>query len=148
MLQEKIQQDLITAMKNRDEAKLSVLRMLQAAIKNKKIDLQKELTDDDVLGVAQTLVKQYNDSIEDFKKGNRDDLVKKTEAEVAVLSGYLPEKMPAEEVKEIVKAKIAELGASGPSDFGKVMGIVMKELGNKTDGNTVSAIVKDLLSTI
>lgn len=145
MLQEKITNDLKAAMKARDEARTSILRMVQAALKNKRIDLMKDLTDDDALKAVQALVKQYKDSLGDFERGGRQDLVEKTKGEIAVLESYLPAGPNEAEVRKVVEAKIAELGAVGPQDFGKIMGAVMKALGSGASGDVVSKVVKELL---
>lgn len=145
MLQEKIAADLKEAMKARDEARTSILRMVAAALKNKRIDLMKDLTDDDALKVVQTLVKQYKDSLGDFERGGRADLLEKTKSEIAILEVYLPTGPSEAEVRKAVEAKIAELGAKGPQDFGKVMGAAMKILGSGASGDVVSKVVKELL---
>lgn len=145
MLQEQISNDLKEAMKARDGARTSILRLAQAALKNRRIELRRDLTDEDVIQVAQTLVKQYKDSLGDFERGGRADLVEKTKSEIAILESYLPAGPGEAEVRQAVEAKITELGARGPQDFGKVMGAVMKALGPGASGELVSKVVKELL---
>ncbi|MDP3985167.1 MAG: GatB/YqeY domain-containing protein [bacterium] len=144
--QTRISEDIKQAMKAKEELRLSVLRMAQSALKNKRIDAMRDLTDEDEMGVLRTLVKQYQDALGDFKKGNRADLAERTEAEIQILNAYLPAAPSEEEVRAAVKEKIEELGAAGPQDFGKVMGAVMKALGGRAGGDQVSKLVKEELS--
>lgn len=146
MLQEKITEDIKTAMKEGDKETVSILRMVQAALKNRRIDLMKDLTEEDEIAVVRSMVKQYSDSISDFKKGEREDLAEKTEAEVAKLKSYLPAELSEDEIKKVIAAKKEELGVDGPGDFGKLMGAVMKELGPRATGDTVSKLVREILS--
>lgn len=143
----KIKEDLKKAQKNKEETKVSILRMLLAEIKNEEIALKKKegLTDDEVLSVIQRNVKRHKDSIESFKKGKREDLVEKEEEELKILKNYLPEELSEEELEKIVSQKIEELKASGPSDFGKVMGAVMAEVKGRAEGKKVAQIVKEKL---
>lgn len=145
MITDRLNEDLKLAMKAKEEMKVSILRMFLAAAKNKRIELRRDLNEDEVLSVLRTLVKQYRDAIDDFRKGNRQDLMDKTEAEVKILETYLPQGLSEEEVRKVVEQKVKELGEVGPKDFGKVMGLVMKELGNRTTGDLVSKIVRELL---
>lgn len=145
MLSEKITNDIKEAMKAKDEARVSALRMLHSALKNKRIEIGHDLSDEEVVKVAQTLVKQYKDGVLDFKKGNRDDLVTKTEAEIAFLSIYLPTEASEDEVRRVVETTIKELNAVGTKDFGKVMSAVTKALGATASGNVVSKVVREVL---
>lgn len=146
MLKEKIGNDLKQALKEKNQAVISTLRMLNAAILNAEIAaMRKEFTDEDVLKIISEEVKKRKDSIEEYKKGGREDLVLKEEAELEILKKYLPKELSEEEIKKIVKEKIKELGASGPSDFGKVMGVVMKAVGGRAGGEKVGKIVKEVL---
>lgn len=145
MLQKQIIDDLKQAMKARDEAKTSTLRMVQAALKNKQIELRRELEEEEAVKVVQTMVKQYRDSIADFEKGGRGDLVEKTNSEIAILETYLPAALGEDEVRRAVEEVVRELNPSGPQDFGKVMGVVMKKLGGAADGAVVSRLVKERL---
>ena len=148
MLIEKINSDLKTAMKEKDILRLSALRLLKAAINNKMIELKvNELKDSDIIALIRKDVKRHLDSIEQFKKGKRDDLVKKEEAELKVLKSYLPKEASPEEIKEVVKKVIEETKACGKKDFGKVMKVTMEKLKGAADGKTVSSIVNELLSS-
>jgi len=145
MLSEKITNNIKEAMKAKDEARLSALRMLQSALKNKRIEVQHDLTDQEVVKVVQTLIKQYKDAIEDFKKGDRADLISKTEQEIGFLSVYVPAEASEDEVRKVVAEKIKELNAVGTKDFGKVMSSVTKTLGARASGNVISKIVREVL---
>ncbi len=147
MLQVKIDDDLKEAMKSKDDFTLSVLRMLKAAMLNAAIEKKRKVleTDEETAEVIKREVKKLRDSLEDFKKGGRDDLVQKTEKEIDVLEKYLPEQLSEEKIREIVKKVVDELQPSGPSDFGKVMGAAMKEANGQADGNVVKKMVEELL---
>lgn len=143
---EKINGDLIEAMKAKDEVSVSTLRLLVSAIKNKQIDLGHELNDEEVLEVVSKAAKQRRESIEAYKKGGRDDLSQKEEAELVVIEKYLPKQLEKEEISKIVDDVILETGASGQADFGKVIGEVMKKVKGQADGSVVSGIVREKLS--
>lgn len=146
MLFEKIESDTKIAMKERDEIKLSTLRMLKAAIKNDEIAKRKDIRDDaDVIDIIRRLIKQHRDSIDSFKKGNRDDLVNKEQAESKVLEAYLPTQMPEGEIELIVKQSIEEVGSNLRKDMGQIMKIVMENVKGKADGKTVSQIINKYL---
>lgn len=147
-LQDQIKKDLITSLKEKNEAKVSVLRMLQAAIKNKEIEIKKRegLSDEEIQQVVVSEVKKRNDSIESYKAGGRDELVEKEKKEIEVLKNYMPEQVSEEEITKIVEKAISDIGASSPQDMGKVMGKAMEVLKGKADGNVVSKIVKEKLS--
>jgi hypothetical protein len=142
---EKLTEDMKTAMKAKDSARLSTIRMLISVIKNKEIDLRHELTDEEVSAVISTSVKQRRDSIEQFTTGGRQDLVEKEEAEVAVLLSYLPQQLSEEEIRDIVKSAIAETSATSGKDMGKVMKVIMPKTKGKADGALVNKVVKELL---
>jgi hypothetical protein len=130
-------------MKAKDAGRLSALRMLKAAIMNKGIEKGRDLEDAEVLQVVSSLVKQRRDSIEQFTKGGRTDLVQKETAEIAVLEAYLPPAAGAEEIDAAISAAIAETGASSPKDMGKVMKAVMPKLaGKNADGKAVNEAVR------
>ncbi len=135
-------------MKAKDAVKLSTLRMLLAALKNKKIELKQEdeLNDEQVLGVIKTEVKKRKDSIIAYKEGGRDDLVKKENSELEILGKYMPEQMSEEAISDVVGKIVSGLGEVGPADFGKVMGAAMKELKGQADGTIVSEAVKKVLN--
>ncbi|MDF1497463.1 MAG: GatB/YqeY domain-containing protein [Patescibacteria group bacterium] len=144
-LKSQIKDELITAMKAKDEFQTSILRMLSSALKNKEIDLGHELTDEEVLSVIKTMLKQGKDAVADFKAGDREDLVAKQEKENEFLERFMPEQMPDTEIEKLAKESIQELNASTPADMGKVMGAVMKKAGGMADGNRVREIVQKLL---
>ena len=143
---ETINSDLKQALKDRDEQQVSTLRMLSAALKNKKIELQKDLEDVDVLAVIKTQVKQLKDSLASFEQGDRSDLAEKAKAELEILEKFMPEAMSSEELEGIVKGVIEETGAAGKGDMGKVMGAVMGKVAGKADGGDVKKMVDQLLS--
>jgi len=142
MLQDKIAADMKEAMRAKDAARLSTLRMLKSAVEYYKIEKKQEkLTDADVVAVIKKQVKQRQDSIEGFEKGGRTDLVEKEKAELAVLKSYLPEEIPQAQLEEIVKAVIAEVGATTKADMGKVMKAVQAKVAGRADNRLVSQIV-------
>jgi uncharacterized protein len=142
-LADTVNSDIATAMKAKDAGRLSALRMLKAAIMNKGVEKGRDLEDAEVLQVVSSLVKQRRDSIEQFSKAGRTDLVDKETAEVAVLEGYLPPAASAEEIEAAVAAAIAETGAASPKDIGKVMKAVMPKLaGKNADGRTINEAVR------
>jgi len=149
-LTEKIQADLKEALKAGEKTRVSTLRFLLSAIHNKEIALSlpkgQGLKDEEVLGILQTQIKQRKESIMFFKQGNRDDLVAKEQAELDILSKYLPQQLSEEEVKKIITEAAGEVGAKGLADFGKVMGAVMPRLRGKTEGDVVAGLVKEHLS--
>ena len=144
-LLEKIDDDLKSAMKASDSLKVSVLRMAKAAIKNKEIDIRKELSDDDIIPVLSTLAKQRRESIDQFSKGGRQDLAEKESLELAILQSYLPEQITPEELDRIVIEAIKESSAAGAKDMGKVMRLVMPRTKGSADGKLVSRRVTELL---
>ena len=142
-LNEQVAQDITAAMKARDQTRLSALRMLKAAIVNKGVEKGRDLEDAEILQVVSSLVKQRRDSIEQFSKAGRTDLVDKESGEIAVLERYLPPAASAEEVDAAVAAAIAESGATSPKDIGKVMKAVMPKLaGKNADGRTINEAVR------
>lgn len=145
-LKERITEDMKAAMRAKDMERLGTIRLLTAAIKQKEVDERIELDDTAVVGVVDKLIKQRKDSIEAFEKAARQDLADKEKAELGVLSAYLPARMSAEEIAAEVKAIVAELGAKGPGDMGKVMGAVKARLAGKAEMGQVSAAVKAALA--
>jgi hypothetical protein len=140
---EQIEKDLVAAMKAKEELRLSVLRMAKAALVNKKIELGKALGDAEALAVLRTLIKQRRDSVEQFRKGNRDDLADKEEAEIKIVEHYLPEGASEEEIDAAVAVAIQETGATSAKDLGKVMKAAMAKLAGKTvDGKHVNEKVR------
>ena len=144
-LREQLSDDLKDAMRARETVRRDTLRLLQAAVKNAEIEARSDLSDTDVQALIQRQIKQRHDSIEQFEKGGRDDLVAQERSEIAVLEGYLPEQLSREQVEELARAAIERAGASGPADKGKVMGPLMGELRGKADGALVNAVVTELL---
>lgn len=144
-LKDQIQNDLADAMRNKEEIRKSALRMLIAAIKNTEIEARKPLDDAAVVTVIQKQVKQRRESIVEFQKGGRQDLVDKESAEARVLETYLPEQADPAEIEAAARKLIAETGASGPRDIGKVMPVLTKQFAGRADGRAISEIVKGLL---
>ena len=145
-LQEQIQADLSDAMRARDEVRKSSLRMLIAALKNAQIEARTDhLEDAAVLAMVQKQVKQRRESVMEFRKGNREDLVAIEEAEIEVLSTYLPAQVSREEIVAAARKLVAETGAAGPRDMGKVMPALTKQFGASADGRTISEVVRELL---
>jgi len=134
------------AMRAKDSARLSAVRLLLAAVKQKEVDERIELTDPDVVGIVEKMIKQRRESIAQFEKAARQDLADKEKAEVEVLSGYLPQKLSDAEVAQAVAAAVAESGASGIKDMGKVMALLKPRLAGRADMGAVSGLVKAKLS--
>ena len=145
-LKDRITDDMKAAMRAKETDRLGAIRLLTAAIKQREVDERITLDDAAVVAVVDKMLKQRKDSIEAFEKAGRQDLADKEKAEVAVLQAYLPARLSADEVAAEVKAIVAELGAKGPGDMGKVMGAVKQRLAGKADMGQVSAAVKAALS--
>lgn len=146
-IKDQILNDMKSAMKARDMQTVSALRMVNSALKNKEIEVRpQELTDQDVIGVIKKLSKQRKDSIEQFQKAGRDDLVANEQNELSVLEKYLPALMSEDQIKEVVLASINELGANSMKDMGKVMQAVTAKTQGSADNKIVSQIVKAHLS--
>ena len=145
-LKDQITEDMKTAMRAKDAPRLLTIRGLMAAMKQREVDERITLDDAAIVGIIDKLVKQRKDSITQFTAGNRPDLVEKESAELAVLEGYLPQRLSAAEVQAAVAAIVAELGASGPGDMGRVMGAAKAKLGGQAEMALVSAAVKQALA--
>ena len=146
-LQQQIDQDLVQAMKNRETLKLSTLRMVKAALKNRQVDLQRELEDADVIQVLKTLIKQRRDSMEQYAKGGRKDLAEKEEMEIGIIEQYLPPMLNQEDIERVVDETIVQLGAASMKDMGPVMKAVMEKLSSAVvDGKVVNQLVRSKLS--
>jgi hypothetical protein len=143
---EQIASDVTSAMKKKDELELSTLRLVHSSFKNKRIDLGRELTDEDALAVLKTMKKQFADALSDFEKAGRTDLSDKQKLEIAILDRYLPQQMSAEDLERVVKEAIDAAGITGVSDLGKAMGVAMKAVEGRADGNAVRAIMQRLLT--
>ena len=144
-LKDQITEDMKTAMRAKDSARLGTIRMLLAACKQKEVDERVELNDAMVVAIVEKLIKQRKDSVTAYTQAQRQDLVDQEESEIQVLQVYMPERMNAETVLAEVQAIVAELGASGPGDMGKVMGAVKTRLAGKADMSEVSKAVKAAL---
>ncbi len=145
-MRERILKDLVTAMKEKDKEKLAVLRMVKGAMQLEEINKKEELKDDEVIAVLAKQIKTRKESIVEFQKGNRNDLVEQTEKEIEILETYMPEQLSGEEVEKIIVEAIQKVNASAPSDMGKVMGIITPLLRGKADMSSVSKMVKEKLS--
>lgn len=145
-LKEKLAEDLKDAMRSRDESRKTAIRMLLTAIKNAEVSAIRRFDDAEVLGVIAKQVKQRRESIEEFKKAGRQDLVDKEMAEMRVLEAYLPAQMSRDEIVAEAQKVIAELGARGPQDKGKVMGAIMPRLSGRAEGRLVNDVVTELLA--
>jgi uncharacterized protein YqeY len=145
-LKEQLAEDLKSSLKAGDKLKLSVIRMLISDIKNAEIKKIKALTDDELVEVIQHSVKQRRESIEQFKQGNRQDLVDKEEAELKILQGYLPQQFTEQEVRTLVDEAVKQTSAATPRDMGKVMAALMPKVKGRADNRMVSQLVKDKLS--
>ena len=147
-LKEQLTADLTNAMRASDEVRKSTLRMLMSAIKNAEVagNERKELNDDQVMQVIGKQVKQRKESIDEFQKAGRQDLVDKETAEMVILQTYMPEQMGRDEITAEVRKVIEEVGAKGPSDKGKVMQVLMPRLSGKAEGREINAVVTELLT--
>ena len=146
---QRVDKDIVTAMKAKDEHRLTTLRMVKSALKNKAIDKRSDLTDAEESQILSTLIKQRRESVESFTKGNRPELAEKERAEIAMIEGYLPQEAGDDEIRSVVQgaiAQLAEAGAKpGPRDMGAAMKIVQQRIlanGLRADGKKVSEIVK------
>jgi uncharacterized protein YqeY len=145
-LKDRITEDMKSAMRARDSERLSVIRMLLAACKQREVDERIELDDHAVVGLVDKLIKQRKDSVTAFQQGGRPELAAKESAEIQVLQAYLPQRLGADEVAAEVAALVAELGAAGPGDMGRVMAAAKARLAGKAEMAAVSAAVKQALS--
>ena len=145
-LKAQITEDMKTAMRAKDSARLGTIRLLQAAMKQKEVDERVELDDAMVIAIVDKLIKQRKDSVAAYLTAQRQDLADIESAEMKVLEVYLPQRLSAEEITAAVKAIVAEVGAAGPGDMGKVMGAVKAQLAGKADMGLVSAAVKAALA--
>jgi uncharacterized protein YqeY len=147
-LQEKIQSDIAGAMRSKEALKLGVLRMMKTAVKNKEIEKMKPLEEAEVLTVLNSLVKQRKDSVEQFRKGGREELAQKEEEEIKIIETYLPAAASEDDIRHAVEEAIQETGASSAKDMGKVMKATLTRLAGKTaDGSKVSQMVKEKLAS-
>jgi len=145
-LSETIRSEMLDATRARDNVRRDTLRLLVAAVENGRIDLGHELSDDETLRVLQKEAKQRRESIEEYRKGNRDDLVQQEQQELEIIQTYLPEQLSEDEVRQLVEETIAEVGATGADDLRNVMGPLMKKLEGRADGRVANAMVRELLA--
>lgn len=141
-----IEKDFLAAYKAKDQLKVSVLRMLKAALKNRQVELLRELSDEDVLGVVAKQVKQRQESVEQFTSAGRTDLADKEAAEQAVLESYLPARLGEAELAALVAEAVAETNAAGMKDMGRVMQLLLAKVAGRADGKLVSQLVRARLS--
>ena len=145
-LKDQIASDLKQALKEGDDTRKRTVRLLISAVHNAEIEKRAELDDGGVLALIAKQVKQRHDSAEEFRRGNRQDLVDKEESEAVILQAYLPPAMSREEIEAAARKVIAEVGAQGPRDMGKVMGPLTAQLRGRADGAEISAVVRELLA--
>jgi hypothetical protein len=142
----KLNEDMVVAAKAKDKIRLSAIRMLKTALHNKEIDLMRPLNETETMQILSALVKQRKDSIEQFAKGGRMDLVEKEEAELKILQDFMPAQMSDEDVKALIQKAIDDVGAVSVKDMGKVMKVLMPQITGKADGKAAGEKVKALLS--
>ena len=142
---ERLDTDLKQSMKDRDKFKTSVLRMIRSAIKYAEIEKRADLSEDDVLSVLTKEVKQRRESLHEFEKAERNDLVEKTQVELDILEQYLPEQLSEDELRKIIKDVIETIGATSKKDMGKVMGSVIPKVKGRADGKQINQIVQEYL---
>lgn len=147
-IKERLKADLVAAMKAREQSKVDCIRFVNAAIKRVEVDTRKDLDDQAVAGILMNLAKQRRDSIDQFRKGGREDLAGKEEAELRLLQGYLPQQLGAQELEQLVEKVIQETGAKGMKDMGAVMKGVLAQAGGRAEGGAVSEAVKKKLSQV
>ncbi len=143
---DRLSDDLKTALKGGEKDRLSVIRMIKSAVKNKEIEKGDPLNDEEVCGVMTTLAKRAKDSIEQFSKGGRNELAEKEKREFEIIRAYLPEQVSEEKLALIINEVVTETGAGGPGDMGRVMKSVMARVKGQADGRLVSELVKKMLS--
>lgn len=147
-MKDKISGDIKEAMKSRDTSWLSTLRMIMAEIQRKEKEKGIAVDDDAVVQILQSMARKHKDAIEQFRKGGRDDLADKEQAELVIVQAYLPEQISEDEIRAEAQNTIAEVGATGPKEMGKVMGVLVKKLAGKADGGTISRMVKEELQKL
>ena len=147
-MKDRILKDMVSAMKNQDKLRLSVLRMVKGAIQLEEINKKSELTDEDVIGVLSKQIKTRKESIAEFEKGNRFDLIEQTNMEIAILNEYMPAQLSEEDVDKIIDDAFKKINPTSQSDMGKIMGMITPLLKGKADMSSVSKKVKEKLSNI
>lgn len=148
-LKDRLDEDLKSAIRAQDALRRNVLRSLRSEVHNEEIAQQKPLEDDDaIIGVISRQVRQRRESISEFRKGNRDDLVQREESELSVLLEYLPQQLTPEEIADMARAAVQEVGARGPGDKGRVMGKLMPMVRGRADGSVVNEVVTGILEAM
>lgn len=145
-MKERINKDFITAMKNKEKGKLAVIKMVRGAIQLEELNKKKELTDDEIVSIIAKQIKTRKESIVEFEKGNRQDLIEKTKEEIKILEEYMPEQMGEEEVNKVIDEVFAQLNPTGPSDMGKIMGAISPILKGKADLGLVNKLIREKLN--
>ena len=140
-----ISKDVKEAMRQKDKERLAALRLILASFKQKEVDERIELKDEHSIAILNKMAKQHHDSIEQFGKANRDDLVKKEQLELGIIESYLPKKLPSEKVDLLIEETISETGASSTKDMGKVMGLLKNKLQGRADMSEVSKLIREKL---
>ena len=141
-LKERLYEDMKRAMKERDKSKVNAIRMTLNAIKNREIELQRELSDDEIAQLISAQIRRREEAIEQFKRGERWDLVEEETKQVEILKGYLPEQLTEEELEGLIEETIKEVGATSPKDLGKVMRVIMPKVRGRADGSVVNQMVR------
>jgi len=145
-LEERLVEEMKQAMKSSEKLKLSAIRMIRSALKNKEIELRKKLEDEEIVKVIQAMVRKGEESVEQFQTGGRMDLVEKEKSEIEIMKSFLPQPISQEEILKIIDQSIQETQASSLKDLGKVMKSVMPKIGGKADGKLINQLVKEKLS--
>ena len=145
-LKEKLMEDLKSAMRSKEKRRKDTITMLRAAVKQREVDERKEMADDEILALIGKQVKQKRESIKDFQKAERVDLVEQAQEEIDILLAYLPEQLTEEEIDELVREAIEQTGATSMRDMGRIMGIVMPKVKGRADGSLISQSAKKLLN--
>lgn len=145
-LKERLMSDLKDAMREGDQIRKDAIRMVRAAVKNKEIELQQEISDEKVIEIISQEVKRRKEAIEMFEKGGRDDLVEREKAQLEILLAYMPEQMSREEIKEVVQEIVEDMNATSIRQLGPVMGRAMEELKGRAEGNVVNEVAREILS--
>jgi uncharacterized protein YqeY len=146
MLEQRITEELKKAIRSKEETRVSCLRLLKASIKNKQVEKGRDLTDEEVTGVISSAIKRGKESVEAFRKGQREDLVSKEENEIRVYLEFLPQQLGTEEIEKAVREVVSQLGATGPKDLGRVMKEAMVRMAGRADGKTVNEIARSVLN--
>ncbi|UWD50307.1 GatB/YqeY domain-containing protein [Clostridioides difficile] len=144
-LKQKLQEDLKSSMKNKDAVRKSVVTLIRASIKQYEVDNRTELDEEGIIDVIAKQLKQRRDALVEFEKAGREDLIKETEAEIEVLKEYLPQQLSEEELEEIVKCTISEVGATSMKDMGKIMSVIQPKVKGRADGKLINKLVKQNL---